>query len=143
MRPTSSWALTDPETLAHFRTFVRQKGVDALSDRQLARYDTLEVDITRERRVAKAATTVGQVDVKDTEGLELGVKEGFHEKRKCPLWIVQLSDRVDRATYRELNQKAKMLGGSYSRYKKADAGFQFLSEESARKFAVLSAWSRR
>ena len=37
----------------------------------------------------------------------------------------------------ELKTKAKMLGGWYSSFKKSDAGFQFLTEESATKFTEL------
>ena len=91
----------------------------------------------RAARSQKASTKVAQVTADDTDGLELTIKEGYHGKRKCPLWIVQMSRRVDRQAYRELNVKAKQFGGWYSSFKKADAGFQFLAEESAQKFAGL------
>ncbi|TWU21407.1 type I restriction-modification system subunit M [Bythopirellula polymerisocia] len=65
------------------------------------------------------------------------IKEGYHDKKQIPLWIVQLSGRVERATFMELKTKAKLLGGWYSSFKKSDAGFQFTAAEDAEKFTSL------
>lgn len=43
--------------------------------------------------------------------LVFSLTQGFHEKRQCPLWMVQLSTRVDKAAYGELKRKASQLGG--------------------------------
>jgi hypothetical protein len=130
-------ALTNPETFAEFRTFLTTKGEDALNHEQLAQYDALHADITRERRAKETPTVVAQFESDELQGIAFQVKEGFHDKRQCPLWIVQLTSRVERDAFNELNRKAKMLGGWYSSFKKSDAGFQFLSQENADHFCSL------
>ncbi len=127
-----------PSTLHDFQLFVARRGEKALSTEQLARFDDLVATQTRERRVhEKAPTTVHQIQSEGTLDWELRITEGFHSKRHIPLWIVQISDRVDRATFKELNRKAKILGGWYSSFVKSQAGFQFKAKESAEKFAAL------
>lgn len=132
-----SKALADPETFFEFRTFLQEKSESDLSDEQLARYDALHADMTRERRAAQVKTTVEQFKSEELGQISFQIKEGYHDKRSCPVWIVQLSTRVQRASFDELNRKAKMLGGWYSSFKKADAGFQFLDEERAKRFTAL------
>jgi hypothetical protein len=130
-------ALSNPETFAEFRTFIIDKGEEALSDEQLARYDALHADVTRERRASEAPATVAKFQSEDLQGISFQIKEGFHDKRHCPLWIVQLETRVEREAFNELNRKTKMLSGWYSSFKKSDAGFQFLSKDNADKFCSL------
>ncbi len=62
-----------------------------------------------------------------------------HTKKDIPIWVVKLSDRISKDDYRDLNSKAKALGGYYSRYAKDGAipGFQFKDENSAKKFMQL------
>jgi hypothetical protein len=128
-------AVADPETLEEFRTFIRSRGIDQLTDEKLARYDCLAADEARERRAReRAPDTVEQVQA---DGLELRISKGFHTKRQCPVWTAILSERVEPETFAELKRKASMLGGWWSSYVKSQAGFQFLSEESASKFASL------
>lgn len=130
-------ALHDPKSFLDFRTFILKRGEEALSDEQLARYDILHAEMTRERRQAEVKSTVQQFQSNELAGYEFLVKEGYHDKRQCPVWIVQLSSRVERATFDELNRKAKMLGGWYSSFKKNDAGFQFLEVGQAEQFVKL------
>ncbi|WP_425399078.1 methyltransferase [Aeoliella sp.] len=133
-------ALHDPQDLRDFRVFIEARGEEALSDEQMARWDKLHADLARERRVkAGPASTVARFQSDEVHGVEFTIKEGYHEKRDCRLWIVQLGDRVEKETYRELLGKAKQLGGWYSSYKKSDAGFQFSSEEAATRFTSLLA----
>ena len=129
--------MTDPQTFFEFRTFLQQKSEADLSDEQLSRYDALHADMTRERRAAQKPVTVDRFQSEELSGHEFVIKQGFHDKRQCPLWIVTLTSRVERATFDELNRKAKMLGGWFSSFKKSDAGFQFLSEDKAQRFASL------
>ena len=100
-------------------------------------YDALHADMTREQRAKEAPTTVTKFQSEDLSAIEFQMKEGFHDKRQCPLWIVQLSTRVEREAFNELNRKAKMLGGWYSSFKKTDAGFQFLEKDKADRFCSL------
>ncbi|MEX2171074.1 MAG: methyltransferase [Pirellulales bacterium] len=132
-----SKALTDPQTFFEFRTFLQAKSEADLSDEQLARYDVLHADMTRERRAAQVTTTVEQFKSEELGEIEFQIKQGYHDKRQCPIWIVQLSTRVERAAFDELNRKAKMLGGWFSSFKRSDSGFQFLDEERAKRFTAL------
>src|SRR5690606_7360824 len=43
-------ALSEPETLQEFHEFARYRGIAALTDAQLATYDQLRADLTREKR---------------------------------------------------------------------------------------------
>lgn len=132
-----SKALSDPQTFFEFRTFLQVKTEADLSDEQLARYDALHAEVTRERRAARVTTTVEQFKSEELAGVEFQIKQGYHDKRQCPVWIVQLSTRLERTAFDELNRKAKMLGGWFSSFKKTDAGFQFLDEERAKRFTAL------
>ena len=131
-------ALEDPQDLRDFRLFIEARGEEALSNEQMDRWDRLHADIARERRADNGpSTSVTHFESEEAQNITFTIKEGFHEKRNCKLWIVQLGDRVEKETYRELLGKAKQLGGWYSSYKKADAGFQFLTEEAAHRFTNL------
>ncbi len=130
-------ALSDPRTFFEFRTFLQEKCEDDLSDEQLARYDALHVDMTREQRAAQKSVTVERFQSEEISGHEFVIKQGFHDKRQRPLWIVTLTSRVERTTFDELNRKARMLGGWFSSFKKSDAGFQFIEENKAQRFAGL------
>jgi hypothetical protein len=132
-------ALTAPETLSEFSVFVTRRGEQELSDEQLARYDALRADVSRQLRASQAPATVAKFQSEELAGIGFQVKEGFHDKRRCPLWIVQLETRVEREAFNELSRKAKLLGGWYSSFKQSDAGFQFLSQESADRFCSLLA----
>jgi hypothetical protein len=132
-------ALGNPETLLEFATFIRERGLDQLSDDQFARWDALHADRIREdRKSCKQCETVEQFQSVEVGNLEFRIAEGFHDRERIPLWIVQLSTRVERATFQELKIKATQLGGWWSSFKKDAAGFQFRSRESAEKFAGLS-----
>lgn len=131
-------SLADPQTLSDFATFIRLKGQNALTNEQMARWDCMHADLARERRAANGpSSTVTQFEASEAYETEFTVKEGYHDKRECPLWIVQLGGRVEKETYKELLAKAKQLGGWYSSFKKSDAGFQFLSEDAAQSFTGL------
>jgi len=130
-------ALENPETLSDFRSFIIAKGEHALTDEQLAAYDSLHADATRSHRATETPQTVAKFETGGLSATQFQVKEGFHDKRKCPLWIVQLSTRVEREAFNELNRKAKMLGGWFSSFKKSDAGFQFLEQDKAHRFCSL------
>jgi hypothetical protein len=131
-------ALTNPETYAELSQFVSRKGTDQLSEEQLATWDRLNADISRNARKQKHQDTVEQFQSAEIEGATFRIIEGFHDREQVPLWIVQLTSRVERATFNELKIKASQLGGWWSSFKKDSAGFQFRSQESAEKFAGLS-----
>ncbi|TWT58969.1 hypothetical protein KOR42_23560 [Thalassoglobus neptunius] len=127
--------IENPETLEEFRKRSRLLDDSSLSDEQLALWDRLESESRRELRESKKrSTTVEQFSV---DGLELSLKEGYHDKNQCPLWIVQMGCRIPTEHYRELLVKAKQLGGWYSSFKKSDAGFQFYEKSQADQFLSL------
>ncbi|MAT70320.1 MAG: hypothetical protein CMJ58_12445 [Planctomycetaceae bacterium] len=131
-------AIENPRDLRDFRLFIEARGEAALTNEQMARWDSLHADLSRERRAENGASAVvTRFESEEARDVEFTIKQGFHDKRRCPLWIVQIGARVERETYRELLAKAKQLGGWYSSFKKADAGFQFLSEETAERFTGL------
>jgi hypothetical protein len=133
-------ALTNPETLLEFATFIRERSMDELSDEQFAVWDRLHADRIREdRRTRTQPDTVEQFQSAEIEGVEFRIIEGFHDREQVPLWIVQLTSRVERATFNELKIKASQLGGWWSSFKKQSAGFKFRTKESAEKFAGLTA----
>jgi Methyltransferase small domain len=132
-------ALTNPETLLEFATFNRERGIDELSDEQFALWDKLHADRVRDdRRSRKQPDTVEQFQSAEIAGTEFRIIDGFHEREQVPLYIVQLTSRVERSTFNELKVKASQLGGWWSSFKKDSAGFQFRSRESAEKFAGLT-----
>lgn len=131
-------AVSDPQDLRDFQLFIAAKGEEALSNEQMARWDKLHAELARERRTQNGPnTTVTRFESDEAHQTDFTIKEGYHEKRSAKLWIVQLGDRVEKETYRELLGKAKQLGGWYSSFKKADSGFQFLTEEAAGHFTSL------
>lgn len=131
-------ALENPETLSEFQTFIRWKGKSALTEEQNERLEQLIADQTLEKQKeeAKSRATVSQVNL-DGVGMEL--KETTHTKKGYDLFVVELSDRVDREVFNELKAKAKRLGGWYSSYRAGGAipGFQFKEKTAAEQFIAL------
>ena len=131
-------ALSAPQTLADFAKFVRVKSADALTNEQMARWDSQHADLARERSAEGGpAKVVTQFESAELAEVQFSIKEGCHDRKECPLWIVQLGSRVEKDAFRELKTKAKMFGGWWSSFKKADAGFQFYSEDDATRFTEL------
>lgn len=127
-------ALSDPKSLAEFKFFISEHGgrIDALTDEQLVRYDALCWESEREKIEAeqKRQATIRQIDIGDDVGMT--VSKEWHTKRLCDIWIVRVSERVERDTYNRLAEAAKRLGGTWSTFSK---GFLFWNEEDANTFA--------
>lgn len=130
--------LSNPETLAEFETFVRYRGMGALSSDQLAAYDDLRTGKGREAKMRELERKA-QLSAVNLEGLEFSLHNSFHAKKQIPLWVVQLNGRVERDVYNDLNEKARALGGYYSSYRGNGAipGFTFDKEENAKAFMRL------
>jgi GGDEF domain-containing protein len=125
-------SISNPESLEEFRRFVAVRGEAALSPEQKAKYDEL-LALGRKKQEAVYDQHKAQVSGVDS-GTTLTYKESKHTKTGETLHVVQLGDRVPSETYQALNKRAKMLGGHYSSFIKADAGFQFKTKEAADKF---------
>lgn len=131
-------AIDNPETLDEFKQFIKAKGKDALSPEQRRVYDDLVSDNVRETKAAQAerkaevqgAGIVATSDIIETK----------HTKKGHDLFVVQLSDRVERDIYNKLNIAAKKIGGYYSSFKGSGAipGFQFTTREQAEAFHKLA-----
>ena len=131
-------ALSNPETLDEFRTFISYKGEKSLNDEQRIKYDELTADT---RKTIQQKDEQRKAEIKQVENVsaDMEIKETVHTKKNIPLFVVVLSQRVDRAIYDELNSRAKKLGGYYSSYNKGGAipGFTFEKKEAAELFVQV------
>ena len=129
-------AMKDPETVDQWRYYVRHHGgYPNLSPDQKISFERVNADDTRGMRADRQQKNITQLEL--NEDLSFSIKEGYHDKKEKTLWIVQLSHRVERATYKHLKEKARELGGFFSDFKKEDAGFQFYDEAAATSFTEL------
>jgi len=129
-------ALTNPETVDQWRFYVRHHGgYQNLSPEQKIAFERVNADATRSMRADSKQKTISRLEI--DEDLSFSIKEGYHDKKEKPLWIVQLSQRVERETYKHLKEKAQELGGFFSDFKREDAGFQFYDEAAAKLFMEL------
>jgi hypothetical protein len=131
-------ALSNPETKEEFETFVRYRGLAALTPAQLAVYDAIRTDIGREAKV-KELERKAQLTAVNLQGLEFSLHNSFHAKKQIPLWVVQLNGRVEKDIYKDLEAKAKALDGYYSSYRGQGAipGFTFQKQANAESFMRL------
>lgn len=132
-------ALENPETIAEFNTFIDYKGEKALTIEQRARFDELRADSSRGNRQGQKEKDAEIKAVDVPESLTFTIKESFHTKKQIKLWVVVISERVDREKFNELKSKADKLDGYYSSYNKDGAipGFTFERPEAAQLFANL------
>lgn len=131
-------AMENPETLQEFDTFVKRKGEAALTTEQREIFDELRTGISKEQKAA-AAERKAQITAVAMDNTEMVICETVHTKKNIPLWVVRLSERVERHIYQDLNNRAKQLGGYYSSYNKggAIAGFTFERKEAAELFTQI------
>jgi phospholipid N-methyltransferase len=130
-------SLTDPQTLSEFMTFVNKKGVKALSDEQLARYDKLNAEAYMRQQATRKdeRNTVAAVKV-DTD---MEMVKTVHTKKGTDIWVVKLGAYVAKDAYYALNSAAKRLGGYHSSFRGPGAvpGFQFQTQQNAEQFMAL------
>lgn len=140
-------ALDNPTTLEEFVFFMRAKGVEALSDEQMARFDALvwERDRAAVQAEQERRAQIKEIDLGD---VEMAVFEETHTQKDVPIWIVRLNQRVEADLYRQLADAADLLGGKWSRFSN---GFLFWEKEDAEQFAGVTdggadaseRWARR
>jgi phospholipid N-methyltransferase len=131
-------AMNNPENSEEFRLFISRKGESALTQEQRAAHDNLTADGRKERKEREEASK-SKITAVEVGDVEMTLHETIHTKKNIHLWVVKLSDRVDRDKYTELNNKCKKIGGYYSSYRGngAIAGFTFESKEEADLFMEL------
>jgi len=131
-------AMENPETLQEFNTFVKRKGEAALTTEQREVFDELRTGISKEQKAA-AAERKAQISAVALDDTEMIILETVHTKKNIPLWVVRLSERVEKYIFQDLNSRAKQLGGYYSSYKGNGAipGFTFERKEAADLFIQI------
>ena len=160
-------AWVNPETLEEFNEFVRKhgrsgydaaektkvlamtpedrnaymdaRGLSRLSAEQRTRYDELRAEQSRGVRAMKAAATAAVEPVAAPAGVTMVIRETTHTQKGHKVWVVQMSDRVEREKYLSFKERAQKLGGYYSAYSRDGAvpGFQFKSAEAAQQFTSM------
>lgn len=133
-RAAKEKAITNPETLEEFNTYLMYKDIKTLSPEKRELYDSLRADRLKSYEQEKPVKEKTAQAVDTNVPMEL--KESVHTKKNIPLWVVVMGERVPKEVYYELNSRAKALGGYYSSYTKdgAIAGFTFTEKEKAEAF---------
>lgn len=130
-------AISDPQTLDDFKSFLRVKTRADLTDEQKVRCDQLFADAAREVIAQRSENRAQVRAASQTTGTEL-IKT-THTKKGHDLYVVKTAERVERDVYNTWNAAAKKLGGYYSSYRGNGAipGFTFTDEEAARAFMAV------
>ncbi|MFY9224517.1 MAG: hypothetical protein WAQ98_17720 [Blastocatellia bacterium] len=136
-------ALINPETKEEYNLFILYRGEKSLSSEQKVVWDEFQAInslATQEQRLAQKAI-VSKVDLGN---VKLELVKHFHTHRNHDVFIVTMSERVDKEVYEELCKKARQLGGNYSKPWRDKAtgslspgGFMFNNETEAQKFMQL------
>jgi hypothetical protein len=138
-------SLTDPETLEEFKTFAYRRGLEPMTNEQLTRYDALLWAESRKRRSALVLAAIER-DQRESRELTaehaglLKIKQSWHGKRKCDIWIVGLTQYIDgKATFRALASQARQFSARWSKFgPEEDHGFIFWTEADALAFMKLA-----
>lgn len=130
-------SFTNPESKEEFKLFIRYNGESSLSPEQKIRWDELNADTTLEKK-QKELEQKAIISKVALDNVKLELKEYFHTKRNHIVYIVTLSQKVDRGVFDELCKKARQLGGNYATaWHSSPAGFMFNDESEAQKFMQL------
>jgi phospholipid N-methyltransferase len=126
------------------RTWVQKRGESKLTPEQLEKYDALRgIDRKAElQREQERKAIVSQVS--GIQNVGMTVSKHHHSKRGSDVWIVQMGERVGADKFKEMAEKARRLGGNWSREWKptnSPAGFMFNTEKAASDFMDLKSGS--
>ena len=121
-------AVTEPETVDEFRTFLQYRKKESMTADQQRRYEALVTDKNREMATAIATKKVEKA-ISSSGTATYSVEK--HSKTGADLHTVKMADRVDKETFNAQRDQAKALGGYYSRYSKA---FVLPDEAKAKEF---------
>jgi hypothetical protein len=134
-------ALENPQTLEDFRTLIRIKGEEALTEAQVDQYDQLQAEDSLARLRANEQKRLAELATARAAAQTVGAQviPAKHTKHGYEIFVVQLADRVERHVYDDLNAQARKLGGWYSSYRGNGAipGFTFKKNDAAQAFAAL------
>lgn len=123
-------AIENPQTLEDYRTLIRAKGRDALTQQQAEAYDQLlaEDQLSRQKE-EKEKPRVSAGFAHDDELKINPIEEGKNSKTGDTIYNVNLETRLGSEKFREAAGMARKLGGGYWR-----GNFWFPTEEKAQQF---------
>ena len=138
-------SLKAPETLDEYQLFIRVWGYEKLSYDQQVEYDALLWVKSSEDRKRREEWEARVSRLPDSVTFEM--EEDFHTKKNVPIWVVKMSDRVEREVYRQIAETVDKCGGFWSRF---NGGFVFWEQVDAENFLslqegagdVLDRWER-
>lgn len=114
-------SLSNPETIAEFRTKKEQSGLSAEEQRTyedlIAKRQNKKADIKAEDQRTKDVAAISNID----DMFESPIKD-VNTKTNEDLWVVKFKNRIDKETYVSVRSEIKKIGGYYSNFKK---GFIF------------------
>lgn len=122
-------AVTNPQTLDEFKTFIEIEGKEKLNEEQLVRYEEL-IAMQAKEKEAKQLKEKGVIEGVKTD-TTMTMEETTNTKTGEPLFKVKMADRIAKDQYIALNNSAKKLGGYYSTFAK---GFLFKNKTDAESF---------
>jgi SAM-dependent methyltransferase len=124
-------AVTDPRTLEEFESFVRVRGLEALTAEQQTRRDEL---VSLKRREVEAEVTAKH---EAAAGEAVGaIIDATHTKHHHAIYVVPVLARLGDDAFRAACERAKEHAGHYSSYRGhgATPGFTFREREKAEAF---------
>lgn len=128
-------AIENPQSLDDYKMIRESGNLDQITPEQRRRFEDMTAEAEREAKKIEAEKRA-KVDGVKSSAKARDIIETKHTRDGYALFVVQLSDRVGRDEYSELNGAAKKLGGWYSSFRGAGAapGFQFKTKQQAEQF---------
>lgn len=134
-------AIQDPQTYNDFVIWFNSGSTCAdFTPVQYELWDQLKTDHGIEQQ-EKEEQRNNVVRSQKLENMSVSLEQTVHSKKGHDVFVVVLSERIDKDAYKELVSKCKQLGGYYSSYSRDNAipGYQFKTEDSAKSFMSLIA----
>jgi len=126
-------AIDNPQTLDDYRTLIKAKGRDSLTQQQAEIYDRLLAEQQLENQKsekAKPRVTAGFTHDGAGDGLKINpIEQGKNSKTGETIYNVNLDTRLGSEKFKEAASMARQLGGGYWR-----SNFWFPTEEKAQQF---------
>lgn len=126
-------AIDNPQTLDDYRTLIKAKGRDSLSQQQAETYDQLLAEQQLEKQKSekeKPRVTAGFTRGGEGDELKINpIEQGKNSKTGETIYNVNLETRLGIEKFKEAASMARQLGGGYWR-----GNFWFPTEEKAQQF---------
>lgn len=123
-------AIEDPQTLEDYRTLIRAKGRDALTQQQAETYDQLLAEQQASQQKTEREKPRVTSGFSHSDELEINpIEEGKNSKTGETIYNVSLENRLGTEKFKEASAMARKLGGGYWR-----GNFWFPTREKAQQF---------